>query len=107
MEGRTMQEDEYIPVDHDRSVAVALVLTLLFGPIGVLYVSRPGGAIFMAAAIWIGLATWMVGVAALWPLAMAYAGVKALNDHRRFMLNTAGLAPVPPPVRVPQVGAGS
>jgi len=97
---------EHNPVDHDRSVVVALVLTLLFGPIGVFYVSLPGGAIFMAAAIWIGLATWMVGVAALWPLAMAYAGVKALNDHRRFVLNTDGVAPETRYVHGLQAGVG-
>ena len=81
-------------VDRDRSVLIALLLTFFLGPIGVLYVSVPGGAMFIAAAIWIGIATFGIGVAALWPLAMAYASVKALREHRRFLFETSVQAPL-------------
>ena len=55
--------------------------------------SLPGGAVFIAAAIWIVIATFGIGVIALWPLAMAYASVKALREHRRFLFETSVQAP--------------
>jgi hypothetical protein len=70
--------------DHaDRSVAVALALGLLGGPIGLCYTSVPGGLTCLAL---MGIGLLLIGFAALpvgWVLAIAWAGISASRRHQR------------------------
>lgn len=68
----------------DRSVGVALALTLLFGPVGLFYVSLVGGLVCSALTI---VAVFLYGPAPLliaWPISMVCAGIIAGAMQREF-----------------------
>ncbi|MFL6144608.1 MAG: hypothetical protein ACJ72N_22435 [Labedaea sp.] len=70
-----------VDVPGDKSVGLALALTLIFGPAGVCYVSVAGGLICLALTV---VAVFLIGPAPLlvaWPLAMVCAGVIAGGMH--------------------------
>lgn len=68
----------------DKSVGTALALTLMFGPLGLCYVSLTGGLICtvltVLAAVLIGLPVLLIA----WPLAMVCSGIIASAMHREF-----------------------
>ena len=68
----------------DRSVGVALALTLLFGPVGLFYVSLVGGLVCSALTI---VALILYGPAPLliaWPISMVCAGIIAGAMRQEF-----------------------
>lgn len=68
----------------DRSVGAALALTLLFGPLGLCYVSIAGGLACTALTV---VAVLLYGAAPLliaWPISMVCAGLIATAMHREF-----------------------
>jgi hypothetical protein len=68
----------------DKSVGAALAFTLLFGPLGLSYVSVVGGMICTVLAV---LAVVLYGFAALliaWPITMVCAGIIASGMHRAY-----------------------
>ena len=68
----------------DKSVGMALALTLMFGPAGLLYLSVVGGAICAVLSV---LAVVLYGFTALlvaWPISMLCAGIIASGMQREF-----------------------
>lgn len=74
----------------DKSVGAALLLTFLFGPLGVFYSSIIGGLILSALfivviAIAVGtLGIGLVLLVVLWPISMLWGALSASRKHRRF-----------------------
>lgn len=106
------------PVPKDKSVAAALVLTFLFGPLGLFYSSVIGGFIMLALYVIVGIATAGLGLLVLWPITMVWGAVAASNSHTQHAAwiakhtgsaqtlpahppPPATLAPPPPPPRHP------
>jgi hypothetical protein len=70
-----------VEVPGDKSVGLALALTLVFGPFGLCYLSLPGGLICVALT---SILVFLFGAAPLlivWPLAMLMAGIIASAVH--------------------------
>jgi len=63
-----------------KSMPVALILTFLFGPLGLLYASVPGALILLALTIVIGLLTLGIGFLVGWVASMIWAFI-AVNKH--------------------------
>lgn len=60
-----------------KSVGVALLLTLLFGPLGMLYSTGWGAFIMFVLCLWLGLMTFGIALIVLWPICMVWAAVAA------------------------------
>jgi hypothetical protein len=71
-------------VPQDKSVVAALVLTFLFGPLGLLYVSVVGALILLAVGILLFFFTLGLVVFPVWIAAMIWAAVEATNQHSRY-----------------------
>lgn len=80
---------------QDKSVGAAVVLTFLFGPLGLLYASVPGGLVLIglnivlvmvatAANIALGAAVFLLATTIVWILSMIIAAVTATQKHQRF-----------------------
>lgn len=71
------------PTDHPRppparkSVALAVALAALFGPLGLFYVSTPGALFTLFLAIVVGVSTVGLGLIPLWILCIGWAYVAA------------------------------
>ena len=84
-EKTTRQEriDQYVKMSR-KSVVVAIVLAVLFGPIGYLYASVVGGVILILLAVILAMSTPSLVVIA-WVLSVLFApfGVTAYNRRKR------------------------
>lgn len=68
-----------------KSVAVALVLAGLFGPLGMLYSTILGGIVMGLISIVVGIITVGFGLVVVWPICVLWA-VIAANSHNKKML---------------------
>jgi hypothetical protein len=70
----------------DKSVGAALLLTFLFGPVGLFYASVVGGFVMIVVTIIIGIATLGLGLPVAWCGCMIWGAVAASNKHSRHQL---------------------
>lgn len=68
----------------DKSVGAALVLTFLFGPLGLFYVSIVGAIVMCVGTIVVALLTAGIGLAIVWPICMVWSAVAASRMHSEF-----------------------
>lgn len=69
---------------HDKSVGAALVLTFLFGPLGLLYATVAGGLVLTVIALVVGLFTVGFGLFVIWPISMIWAATTASRKHAAY-----------------------
>jgi hypothetical protein len=68
----------------DKSIAIAMVLTVIFGPIGLFYVSAWGAvALILVAAAGV-VPTMGFVLIFVWPASIAWAAIAASNQHSAF-----------------------
>lgn len=68
----------------DKSVGAALVLTFLFGPLGIFYVSFLWAVVFIVLAIIVAILTLGLGLLLVWPASMILAAIMASNRHSAY-----------------------
>ena len=68
----------------DKSVGAALVLTFLFGPLGIFYVSILWAVVFIVLAIVVAILTLGLGLLLVWPVSMVWAAIAASKQHSRY-----------------------
>jgi len=73
----------------DKSVGVALVLTFLFGPLGLLYASVGGGVALIVLAAAGVVPTLGFVLIFVWPASMMWAAIAASNKHKVFLQEAA------------------
>lgn len=72
-----------IIVTSTKSVGVSLILTFLFGPLGMLYSSVIGGLFMMAIAFIAVLMTFGFGLLLVWPICMLWGALATVAYNRR------------------------
>lgn len=75
----------------DKSVGVALLLTLLFGPLGLFYASVWGAVALIVLAAAGVVPTLGFVLIFVWPASMMWGAIAASSKHKAF-LREAGLA---------------
>jgi hypothetical protein len=70
----------------DKSVGAALLLTFLFGPLGLFYVSVLAACLMIVVTIFLGIITLGFGLPVAWCACMIWGGVAASNQHSRHQL---------------------
>ena len=78
---REQRIDNYMK-NHRKSIVIALLLTILFGPLGYLYVSVLGGVAFLVLAILLGMVS-PAFAAIIWALAVLFAPIEAMGQNRK------------------------
>ncbi len=68
-----------------KSVVLSLVLTFLFGPLGMLYSTVPGGLIMIVASLVVALFTFGIGLFVTWPICIIWGAIAASNYNTKFM----------------------
>ena len=68
----------------DKSVGAALVLTFLFGPLGLLYASVLGGILLLVLSVVVFVLTFGLGLIVIWPVSMIWGAIAASNQHSKY-----------------------
>ena len=85
----------------DKSVGAALVLTFLFGPLGLFYVTVAGALVMLVGAIVVFFLTLGVGDLFVWAGCMiwgALAASDAHTKHQAWLAQRVGGSPLAPPL---------
>lgn len=72
-----------VVVVERKSVALAFILTLLFGPLGMLYSTVLGALVMLVIAAVVGGITFGVGLFVVWPICILWGCVAAAGSSRR------------------------
>lgn len=78
-----------VVVQQSKSVGVALLLTLLFGPLGMLYSTVSGALIMMVVSVVLGFFTLGFSLFLTWPASVVW-GVMAASAHNQKQLGGYG-----------------
>jgi hypothetical protein len=62
-----------------KSVGVAILLTVLFGPLGMLYSTVAGALVMLVVSVVLGVPTGGLSVAITWPICIIWGAVAAQN----------------------------
>ncbi len=82
------QQQTVIVVGKPKSVAVAVILTFLFGPLGLLYASVTGGIVMIILGAIIGVVTLGIGLIAVWIACIIWAVIAANMANKKLAKNT-------------------
>lgn len=92
-----VQQTTVIHVGSQKSVAGAVILALLFGPLGMLYATVVGALVMFFVNILVAIATLGLGLILTIPIGAVWAGIAASNHNKQLgaMSTQAFGAPVP------------
>lgn len=81
----TVEQNVQKVVLAGKSMAVAILLALFFGPLGMLYSTVMGGVIMIVISLLAGIFTLGFGLLITWPICVIWAAV-ATNSYNKKML---------------------
>jgi hypothetical protein len=84
-QGESMAADQQIVVVQGagKSTMVAVILSLFFGPLGMLYSTILGGVIMLIISIVVGLFTLGFGLIFTWPICVIWAALAADRQNKK------------------------
>ena len=68
-----------------KSTGIGLLLTFLFGPIGMLYATILGGLLMMVVDLVIGIATFGIGLIFTWPIQLIWVALSIRSYNKKLM----------------------
>lgn len=68
-----------------KSVGIGLLLTFLFGPIGMLYATVWGGLLMMVVNLVVGIATFGIGLVITWPIQLIWVALSIRSYNKKLM----------------------
>ena len=85
----SQSEKSQIILMPQKSMGVTILLTILFGPLGMFYSTIIGGIVMLILSILIGIVTLGFGILVTWPICIIWAAV-ATNNHNNKLLRNNG-----------------
>lgn len=73
---------EYVVVTPTKSVGISIILTVLFGPLGMFYTTIWGGIIMSVISLLVGVVTFGMGLIITWPICVIW-GALAANSYNK------------------------
>lgn len=74
-----------VVVNETKSVGIAILLTALFGPLGMLYSTVPGALIMIMVSIVLGFFTLGFSLLLTWPLSIVWGAMAASAHNQRVL----------------------
>lgn len=71
-----------VVVTSTKNVGIAIILSVLFGPLGMLYATVIGGVIMIFVNLVVGILTFGFGLLLTWPIGIVWA-VIATNSYNK------------------------
>lgn len=79
-------EPQVVIAAPTKSMGISIILTILFGPLGMLYSTIIGGIVMFVLMAIIGFVTAGIGLIVLWPICIIWAAV-ATNAHNKKLIS--------------------
>lgn len=76
---------QHIVVTPTKSVGISLILTILFGPLGMLYSTVWGGIIMTILSIPVALFTMLFGLIIIWPICVIWGAMAVSSSNKRIL----------------------
>lgn len=73
------QRPQMVIVKTSKSMGVTILLTILFGPLGMLYSTILGGVIMIIISLLVGIFTMGFGLIFTWPICIIWAAIATSN----------------------------
>lgn len=74
-----------VVVQETRSVGVSLLLTFLFGPLGMLYSTIPGALVMIVVSVVLAIFTLGFSLMITWPVSMIWGALAASAHNQRVL----------------------
>lgn len=79
---------QVLVVSSTKSVGIAILLTVLFGPLGMLYSTVLGAVVMIIVSVVTALLTFGLGLLVTWPVCVIW-GAAAATSHNKKLLSGA------------------
>jgi len=79
------EQPQRVIVTSTKSMGISIILTVFFGPLGMLYSTIWGGIIMLVISAVVGLLTFGLGLLITWPICIIWAAV-ATNSYNKKLL---------------------
>lgn len=76
-----------IVVTATKSMGLAIALSVLFGPLGLLYASIVGGLIMLVISVPLAMVTFGVSLFLTWPVCIVWSIIATNSCNRRLLLS--------------------
>ena len=84
----TDQQPQRIVVTPTKSVGIAILLTILFGPLGMLYCTILGAVVMCVLSTVVAVVTFGLGIFITWPLCILWAVAATSSCNRKLLAGT-------------------
>jgi len=76
----TNEQPQRVVVTSTKSMGVSIILTILFGPLGMFYSTILGGIVMSIISLVVGVLTFGMGLIITWPICVIWAAI-ATNSY--------------------------
>ena len=82
------QAKQVVVVTPTKSVGIAILLTILFGPLGMFYSTVKGAIIMIVVSVILAVVTLGLGLLITWPASIIWGAVAANNHNKALVAGT-------------------
>ena len=79
------EQPQRVVVTPTKSMGISIILTVLFGPLGMLYSTIWGGIIMFVISAIVGLLTLGLGLIITWPVCIIWAAVATSSYNKKLL----------------------
>lgn len=79
------EQKQVVVVSPTKSMGVAIILTFLFGPLGMFYSTVSGAFILLVIALVVGVITGGIGLLLIWPVSIIW-GATATSSYNKKLI---------------------
>lgn len=79
------EQPQTVVTTSTKSMGVAIILTVLFGPLGMLYSTILGGIIMCVISLIVGIVTLGFGLLLTWPICIIWAAVATSSFNKKLL----------------------
>jgi hypothetical protein len=79
------EQPQRVVITSTKSMGVAIILTVLFGPLGMLYSTILGGVIMCVISLIVGIVTLGFGLLLTWPICIIWAAVATSSFNKKLL----------------------
>jgi hypothetical protein len=81
------QPGQVTVVTPTKSMGISILLTILFGPLGMFYSTIVGAIVMLVLSAIVGILTVGLGLIVTWPICVIWAAVATSNYNKKLLAN--------------------
>lgn len=93
-DGETIQQ--VVVLSASKSVGISILLTVLFGPLGMLYSTTSGALIMGVASVVLGVITFGLALFLTWPISIVWGAIATNSYNKRLLTGSTDSSRIAP-----------